>query len=98
MRIGADTVRHVAKLAELDVADTDVSLLASQLESIVAFVEQLGEVECPDDTPIALGPAQVALREDVVRPIPLARGPAEIAPEFEQGFFVVPRLGGMVDE
>ena len=98
MKIGADTVRHVAKLAELDVADTDVSLLASQLESIVAFVEQLAEVECPDDTTITLGPAQVALREDVVRPIPLARGPAEIASAFEQGFFVVPRLGGMVDE
>jgi hypothetical protein len=34
----------------------------------------------------------------VVNPVPLDRGPAEFAPAFHQGFFVVPRLGGMADE
>lgn len=99
MKIGADTVRHVARLAELAVHEDDVQLLATQLEGIVEFVAQLEQVELPADVgAVAVGPAQLTLREDVVAPIPLAHGPEAIAPEFVGGFFVVPRLTGMVDE
>jgi Asp-tRNA(Asn)/Glu-tRNA(Gln) amidotransferase C subunit len=35
------------------------------------------------------------LREDVPGPVPLARPPAEFAPEFADGFFLVPRHGAM---
>ncbi len=99
MKIGPETVRHVARLAELAVADGDVDLLATQLESIVDFVEQLGAVDAPPGTALVnVGPATLALREDVVAPIPMTRSAADLAPEFAQGFFVVPRLGGMVDE
>lgn len=99
MKIGPETVRHVARLAELAVADGDVDLLATQLESIVDFVEQLASVEAdPGTAPVIVGPLTLTLREDVVAPIPMIRSAADIAPEFAQGFFVVPRLGGMVDE
>lgn len=99
MKIGADTVRHVAKLAELAVAEQDVDLLAQQLESIVEFVEQLSEVECDDAAPpVTLGPDRLALRDDVVAPIRMTRTAADLAPAFEQGFFVVPKLGGMAEE
>jgi hypothetical protein len=37
----------------------------------------------------------VALREDLPGPVPLARPPAELAPEFADGFFLVPRHGAM---
>ena len=47
--------------------------------------------------PFVAGPERVALREDVVDPVPLARPPSEMAPEFIDGFFVVPRLGAMED-
>jgi aspartyl-tRNA(Asn)/glutamyl-tRNA(Gln) amidotransferase subunit C len=99
MRIGAEDVRHVAQLAELAVADQDVSLLATQLEGIVNFVAQLDEVAI-DAAPgtVVVGPAVLRLRADVVDPIPLARGPASFAPAFQHGFFVVPRLGGMAEE
>lgn len=99
MKIGADDVRHVARLAELAVADADVALLAVQLEGIVNFVAQLDEVEL-DGTlgTVVVGPSAVRLRGDVVDPIPMARGPAEIAPAFQHGFFVVPKLGGMAEE
>ncbi len=99
MRIGEAEVRHVARLAELAVAEADVPLLAIQLEGIVEFVAQLGEVPLPASTgTVAVGPAQLTLREDVIDPIPLVRGPESIAPVFIDGFFVVPKLGGMVDE
>jgi len=41
------------------------------------------------------GGREVALRPDEVRPAVLARSPAEMAPEFRHGFFVVPKLGAM---
>lgn len=99
MTIGAADVRHVARLAELAIAEADVPALAEQLKGIVAFVGQLAELEfAPDELAIHLGPDQVRLRADVVAPIPMTRGPGSNAPVFEQGFFVVPRLGGMAQE
>jgi aspartyl-tRNA(Asn)/glutamyl-tRNA(Gln) amidotransferase subunit C len=99
MRIGVEEVRHVARLAELAVADADAERLAGELERIVALVERLGELEgaATGDPPV-LGPAAVTLREDVVAPVPLARPPASFAPEMRDGFFVVPRVSGMVEE
>ncbi len=99
MTIGAGEVRHVAQLAELAIAEADVPALAEQLEGIVAFVGQLSELDIsPDELAVNLGPDQVRLRADVVAPIPMTRGPGSFAPLFEEGFFVVPRLGGMAEE
>lgn len=99
MKIDAETVRHVARLAELAVADADVDVLAQQLESIVEFVEQLGDVDGPvGASPVVIGPSSLTLRADIVDPIPMTHGAPDLGPEFAQGFFVVPRVGGMVDE
>jgi len=99
MTIGAGEVRHVAALAELAVPDAEVAQLAAQLDAIVNFVAQLDELAAADaPASVAVGPERVELREDVVRPIAMTRTPAEMAPAFQQGFYVVPRLGGMVDD
>ena len=99
MIIDANDVRHVAQLAELEIAEEDIPALAAQLEEIVEFVGQLSELDLPvHEAPINLGPDQVGLRADVVAPIPMVRSPGASAPVFEQGFFVVPRLGGMAEE
>lgn len=98
MSIDEATVRHIASLAELAVADGDVALLATQLAGIVAFVEQLDAIPLDAAEPVVVGPAATPLREDAVNPIPLACGPAAFAPAFDQGFFVVPRLDGLAAE
>ena len=99
MTIGAADVRHVARLAELAVAEVDVPTLAAELEAIVAFVAQLNAVDVPEGTGVMLlGPESVALREDRVDPIPMTRTPAQLAPAFREGFFVVPKLGGLAEE
>ena len=99
MTIGADDVRHVARLAELAVAEADVPILAAQLEAIVAFVAQLNDVVVPPNTGgTSLGPERVLLRQDRVDPIPMTRSPAEMAPVFREGFFVVPKVGGLAEE
>lgn len=96
MSIGREEVLHVARLAELDVAEADLPKLVEQMQGIVAFVEQLNQVPAGDQAPPFLaGPTQVVLRPDDQPPVPLVRGPAAFAPEFVQGFFVVPKLGAM---
>jgi aspartyl-tRNA(Asn)/glutamyl-tRNA(Gln) amidotransferase subunit C len=99
MSIGREEVRHVARLAELAVRDEDLDRLVTQLNRIVDYVAQLDQV--PADRPaepFLPGPRAVALREDVPGPVPLARPPAELAPEFAEGFFLVPRHGAMEDQ
>lgn len=99
MNIGEKEVRHVAHLAELAVADADVPLLATQLAGIVAFVAQLDAVPTSAATAaIVVGPDRLPLRDDTVNPIPMTRTPGQFAPAFQQGFFVVPKLGGMAEE
>ncbi|MCA9762307.1 MAG: Asp-tRNA(Asn)/Glu-tRNA(Gln) amidotransferase subunit GatC [Gemmatimonadetes bacterium] len=97
MKIGPEEVRHVARLAELEIAEAELARMAGDLERIVTFVEGLAEI--PDDVaaPLVVGPASLRLRPDEVHPIPMSRDAAALAPEFEDGFFVVPRLGGMAD-
>jgi aspartyl-tRNA(Asn)/glutamyl-tRNA(Gln) amidotransferase subunit C len=98
MTIGRDEVLHVAKLAELAVPEGELDRLVEQMNRIVAYVAQLDEV--PGDRraePFLPGPAAVSLRQDVEDPVPLARPPAAMAPEFKEGFFLVPRHGAMED-
>jgi aspartyl-tRNA(Asn)/glutamyl-tRNA(Gln) amidotransferase subunit C len=93
MSIGREEVLHIAKLAELKVADNEIGPLVQQLGGIVEFVAQLNEAEVPEGTAeFLLGPSQVALRPDVVAPQPLERSPERIAPDWQDGFYVVPRL------
>jgi aspartyl-tRNA(Asn)/glutamyl-tRNA(Gln) amidotransferase subunit C len=99
MSIGRDEVLHVAKLAELAVKEEELGRLVDQLNRIVDYVAQLDQV--PGDRiaeAFIPGPQSVDLREDVINPVPLARAPAAIAPEFKDGFFLVPRHTAMEDQ
>jgi aspartyl-tRNA(Asn)/glutamyl-tRNA(Gln) amidotransferase subunit C len=99
MTIGLDEVLHVAKLAELAVRENELHRLVEQMNRIVDYVATLEEV--PSDRIVEAflaGPQAVALREDVEGAAPLARLPAVMAPEFADGFFLVPRHGAMEDQ
>jgi aspartyl-tRNA(Asn)/glutamyl-tRNA(Gln) amidotransferase subunit C len=94
--VSREEVERIAGLAALALDPAELPELTAQMDRIVGFVARLAEAgsleelgEAPD-TPVD-GP----LREDVVLPADLARSPAELAPEFVDGFFVVPRLGAM---
>jgi aspartyl/glutamyl-tRNA(Asn/Gln) amidotransferase C subunit len=86
----------MAALAELAVAPADLPELTAQMDRIVGFVAQLtalGDLSIGAAEP--LGPRVTPLRDDVVTPADLGLGPSDLAPEFVDGFFVVPRLGAM---
>lgn len=98
MSLTQEEVERVARLAELHVPAAELPALAAQIARIVEYVGQLAEVGADEEAPpFVAGPASAPLREDVVRPEPLARGPEAFAPEFRDGLFVVPRLGHLED-
>jgi len=90
-----EDVRHVARLAELAVEEADLPALTAQLDRIVSFVAQLEGAGASGPDASVAAPNGTALRPDLVNPRPLARPPAAFAPEFIDGFFLVPKLGVM---
>jgi aspartyl-tRNA(Asn)/glutamyl-tRNA(Gln) amidotransferase subunit C len=99
MSIGLDEVLHVAKLAELAVREEELRRLAEQMSRIVDYVAALEEVPTERIAePFLAGPQSVTLREDVEGAVPLSRPLSALAPEFVDGFFLVPRHGAMEDQ
>ncbi len=67
MAVDADTVRRVAHLARIAVAEDEVAGLQGELNAILAFVEQLGEVNVDDVEPMtSVTPMKMRMREDKV--------------------------------
>jgi aspartyl-tRNA(Asn)/glutamyl-tRNA(Gln) amidotransferase subunit C len=94
-----EEVLRIAGLAELDVTEETLEALVDQVSMILDYVSQLQEVPTGEASrPFLAGPDALRLRPDEVRPWPLAFGPGQMAPAFENGFFVVPRLGQFEDE
>ena len=96
MSVTSKDVEHMARLAELAVEPAELPDLTRQMNSIVGFVAQLGELGDLDGAgTFQAGPDRTPLRADEPKPGGLARPPAALAPEFVEGFFVVPKLGAM---
>jgi aspartyl-tRNA(Asn)/glutamyl-tRNA(Gln) amidotransferase subunit C len=99
MSITPDDVLRVAELAELEVAPGEVARLAAELDQIVAYVGRLQALGGTESAPpLDPGPPAIILQPDVVGSVPLVRPPAEFAPDWREGFFVVPRLSAMDGE
>ncbi len=98
MSISREEVLRVAHLVELGVPEDRLDQLVRDISSIVDYVSHLNELQTDaDGTAFVPGPQQIELRPDEVVRYPLTRSPAEMAPEFIDGFFVVPRLEAMDD-
>jgi aspartyl-tRNA(Asn)/glutamyl-tRNA(Gln) amidotransferase subunit C len=92
--ISLEEVRHIAALAQLGLDNEQVRAIASELNSILDHMHVLARAEVVDDgaaATLAEGGAMV-LRPDAGPAIPLQRPPADFAPAFRDGFFLVPRL------
>ena len=94
MSVSRDEVLRIAQLAELDVDEEALPALAEQMSRIIDYVAQLSAVPANGGVKVFVpGPDAIRFRPDEVNPAPLAFGPAEFAPAFKEGFFVVPKLG-----
>ncbi|HMH83785.1 MAG TPA: Asp-tRNA(Asn)/Glu-tRNA(Gln) amidotransferase subunit GatC [Gemmatimonadales bacterium] len=98
MSVTHDEVRKIARLAELDVSEDALPVLAEQMSRILEYVAQIDAVPASEAVkPFVPGPDAVRFRADEVKPAPLAFGPDQLAPAFRDGFFVVPKLGQFED-
>ena len=93
MAIDAATVRKVAKLARISEAEARLEPLAAELNGIMAWIEQLGEVDTDGVEPMSSSvDLKLPMREDAVTD---GGDPARVlanAPVSKNNFFVVPKV------
>lgn len=87
------TVRKVAKLARLKLAEDKVESLASELGSIFKWIETLNELDTKDVQPMTSATAQsLFLRKDAVTDGHQQQAVTANAPDTMEGYFVVPKV------
>lgn len=93
MSLDPATVRRIANLARIRLAEQDVPQLAVELNAILGWIEQLNEVDIEGVEPLT-GAAQMALkmREDVVTDGFYPEKVLQNAPERSGDFYVVPKV------
>jgi aspartyl-tRNA(Asn)/glutamyl-tRNA(Gln) amidotransferase subunit C len=93
MSVDAATVRRVAHLARIAVAEDEVEGLRGELNAILDFVEQLGEVDVEGVEPMtSVTPMAMKARKDKVTEGGIADEIIANAPAHEHHFFVVPKV------
>jgi aspartyl-tRNA(Asn)/glutamyl-tRNA(Gln) amidotransferase subunit C len=93
MSVDAQTVRRIAHLARLALANEDVEHVRGEFNAILDFVEQLREVNVDGVEPMtSLIPMAMKQRADVVSDGGIADDIVRNAPVREDHFFVVPKV------
>lgn len=93
MSVDSATVRRIAHLARIAVADDEVEHLRGELNAILAFVEQLEEVNVEGVEPMtSVTPMTMKKRADVVNDGEIADLVVKNAPASEDRFFLVPKV------
>jgi aspartyl-tRNA(Asn)/glutamyl-tRNA(Gln) amidotransferase subunit C len=91
--VDAQTVRRVARLARIAVAEDEVEQLQSELNAILAFFEELAEVNVAGVEPMtSVTPMALKMRKDEVTDGGIAEDVLANAPAREDHFFVVPKV------
>ena len=93
MSVDSATVRRIAHLARISVNDDEIAPLQNELNAILAFVEQLNEVDVANVEPMtSVTPMQLRQREDKVTDGHCADKIVGNAPLTEDHFFLVPKV------
>jgi aspartyl-tRNA(Asn)/glutamyl-tRNA(Gln) amidotransferase subunit C len=93
MAVDANTVRKVARLARLQVPEERLEPLAGELNGILAWIEQLGEVDVDGVEPMTSAvEMSLPMRDDVVNDGGNAAAVTANAPRSADGFFIVPKV------
>jgi aspartyl-tRNA(Asn)/glutamyl-tRNA(Gln) amidotransferase subunit C len=93
MSIDIEQVRHIAKLARIGMSEQEIAALVPELNNILGWVEQLGEVNTDGVEPLtAVIDQKLRLREDVVNDGECREAVLANAPDAQHGFFAVPKV------
>ena len=93
MSIDESTAARVAKLARIKVAPEQLPALASEFNTILGFIEQLGEVDVEGVEPMtSVTPQRLKRRADAVTDGSQQAAVLANAPDAREGFFAVPKV------
>ena len=93
MAVDAATTRRIAHLARIAVKDEEVAHLQGEINAVLAFVEQLEEVDVEGVEPMtSVTPMDMKKRPDVVTDGGIADAIVANAPATEDHFFLVPKV------
>jgi len=93
MSVDQAAVRRIAHLARIAVTDAEVPHLQSEINAILAFVEDLAKVDVEGIEPMtSVIPMKLPMREDVVTDGEIQKLILANAPLTEDGFFLVPKV------
>jgi aspartyl-tRNA(Asn)/glutamyl-tRNA(Gln) amidotransferase subunit C len=93
MSVDAATVRRIAHLARIAVNESEIPHLQGELNAMLAFVEQLSEVNVEGVEPMtSVTPMEMRKRANVVNDGEIADEVVRNAPETQDHFFLVPKV------
>lgn len=93
MSVDIETVRRVARLARIAVTAEEAERMTGELNQILGFVEQLGEVDVSRIEPMtSVIPMDIKKRQDVVTDGNKAGDIVANAPATAENFFLVPKV------
>ena len=93
MSVDPETVRKIAHLARIAVKDDEIEHLQGELNAILAFVEQLREIDVTGVEPMtSVTPMTMKKRTDVVSDGGDPEAILKNAPAREGDYFVVPKV------
>jgi aspartyl-tRNA(Asn)/glutamyl-tRNA(Gln) amidotransferase subunit C len=93
MSVDAATVKRIARLARIAVADDEVPHLQGELNAILDFVAQLDEVDVDGVEPMtSVTPMKMKKRQDGVTDGNIADKIVQNAPATEDHYFLVPKV------
>ncbi|MDB5705667.1 MAG: glutamyl-tRNA amidotransferase [Sphingomonas bacterium] len=93
MSVDIATVKKIASLARIAITEEEAARIAPELDNIMGWIEQLGEVDVTGVEPMtAVIPNHLRLRDDVVTDGNVREAVLSNAPQAEHGFFAVPKV------
>ncbi|KFL32474.1 glutamyl-tRNA amidotransferase [Devosia riboflavina] len=93
MSVDATTVKRIGRLARIRIEEEEVAGYQNELNAILGFVEQLGEVNVDGVEPMtSVTPMQLRRRDDVVTDGGYPERIVQNAPLTEDNFFMVPKV------
>lgn len=93
MSVDAATVRRIARLSRIALPEADVPVMQNEINAILGFVEQLGQVNVEGVEPMtSVTPMALKMRDDVVTAGGEAERVTKNAPQSEDHYFLVPKV------
>ena len=88
-----DQIRHIAELARLELSPAEASAMQQELNGILALVDQMGAIDTEGVEPMSHPQAAMQRqRDDVVTESDQRAAFQSIAPQVEDGLYLVPKV------